>query len=272
MSETKNRYIPLDEAWSPRVRLNIKLPNYVGQSNIGVNVSALEKLCRMGGIEHLRVSTVNDQDTSQFVPTVAGFDSQGNAYAAKTGVKVEVPTSTYDTEDDELTETRPHAVRTINVGLNLNTNEIAERIRRDERWSTGVRSADGWSHYLNKDIKKAVSATGAKHLTLGVSRYNLYWALFANISAVLVSAGAEPLVNTVFRNWNPHVPAIEEVIFNVIFRNIICNACDYLGYRNNPKYDFRLSLFYGPQFDRALLLKVMTTKSTLVKPLGSESL
>jgi ribulose 1,5-bisphosphate carboxylase large subunit-like protein len=67
------------------------VPEFVDQNQIGINLHAIHRLCRLGGIKNLHVVGVNGE-TSSFTPAVVGMDGKGHALAGWIGTKVEVPT------------------------------------------------------------------------------------------------------------------------------------------------------------------------------------
>lgn len=77
MPEAKIDYVPINEADSPQLRVTLPLPNFVDQSQILVGVKPMNRLFGIAGIKHLRVQASKSDETSNFQPTVVGFDSEG---------------------------------------------------------------------------------------------------------------------------------------------------------------------------------------------------
>jgi hypothetical protein len=59
MAEAINKFIPIDQIQSDRVRVNLELPPFVPPSSIGINVGRITWLCNVAGINHIRVESVN---------------------------------------------------------------------------------------------------------------------------------------------------------------------------------------------------------------------
>lgn len=240
MSEVKKDYTPLPELESPKFRFAVTLPNFVDPRSIGINLKRVGLLCRLGGIGHLRVENLTDQDTSSYVPIIAGFDAKGNAYAAKTGLKTSVPPYAVDSHADGGSLL---ATRWVNGVIKINTDETANRILSEPRWNNGVNTPDAWAYHLNRSIRGGIEDIGTKHLVLGVNKTDLFYELFVVAQIVLNKIVLNnPLI--IYGSWC--------LWFNVVMP---------LAYVN-----FRRSLFiYGPQLDRALLLRLISSRSTLVK-------
>ncbi len=254
MSEFKDGYFPIEYANTNRTRFVIPFPEYVKPQQIGVNLRGLRMLLRIGGISHLRVAGQTDGETTRFTPTIVGYDSQGNAYAGKKGEKVTIPEfTTYDDEanrNQDASEWKPHSATWKNAVINLNINEMAERIRQEDKWARGVSSTEAWAYHLDKVVRKGVSDIGVRHLTLGVDRTT--WGLtafqYVLAGALEVSTGH---------------PSIESMAYRILFMSLCMNLVHYIGHRNT--YDgYRWSVLYGPQLDRALLLIVLSSRTNLV--------
>lgn len=216
-------------------------------------------MCRFGGISHLRVVGNTEGDVSKFTPTIVGFNAQGDAYAGRKGESVSVPTfDSFMQDDDKTVEgsvTKPHSASWTNATINLNINEISERIRKEEKWQRGVYSTDAWAYHINRSVKKGVVDAGVKHLAIGLNGWNWGSALFQYGTM------------GVWEGIVDHPPTLQSVFFRVFFVSGVCNAWDYVRFRNS-EYGFRWSAFYGPQLDRALLLKLFSGRAPLVKTIS----
>lgn len=251
MIEYPNGYRPLDSARTLWTRFNVSLPGLVDQRQIGVNVRGIEKLCRIGGINHLRVVSNNDGNTSQFVPTIVGFSQSGEAMASKTGVRSDVPTFDVDSERQRSAslDFLPHAATWINTTVVLNTAEIANRIKNNQ--DGGIRSPEAWADHINKAVKKGISSAGVKHLTLGLNKYNA------------VEVASQYAIIGFIEAQNP---SVSSAIFKVFLVGGFLNMLAYFRTRGMGRgEEFRMSAFFGPQLDRALVLKLASQRTTLVK-------
>ena len=252
MPEVKKDYVSLADLESPKFRFVASLPNFVDPRSIGININRISLLCRLGGIRHLRVEGLTDEETSSFVPTLVGFDTQGNAYAAKTGMKTSVPTYTTDSQSYDL---GPLPTRGVNGVIKINVDETANRILSETRWSNGVNNNDAWSYHLNSIIKNGIVDIGTKHLILGADKRDYLLELLPVSSMTINSSSVDGLnLLVLFGIWyfmvnvfSPHVTRRPE------------------GWRHSL-------LLYGPQLDRALLLKLASLKSTLVKSIPNSEM
>lgn len=259
-SEQTNKFIPILKANTENNRFDIPFPDYIKSEFIGVNVKALTKLLRIGGISHLRV----DGETSQFTPTIVGHDLYGNSYAGNKGQSITIPEFT--TSEDETHKivdpslSKPHSATWKNALITLNSNEMAERIRSEKKWKKGIHSTEAWSFHLDKVIRDGITRIGVNHLTLGLNKQN--WA--SVVFQYVFMGGWEILEGH---------PSVEGMIFRVPTVSGILNLMDYFKYRNKDD-GYRWSAFYGPQIDRAIILKFMTSKTTLVKnlPINNDEL
>ncbi len=249
MPEVKKDYVSLAELESSKLRFVTPLPSFVDQGLIGINLSRINLLCRLGGIRHLRIEGQTDEETSSFVPTLVGFDTQGNAYAVKTGMKTSVPTYTTDSQSNNL---GPLPARWVNGVIKINVDETANRILSETRWSNGVNNSDAWSYYLNSIIKNGIVDIGTKHLILGADKRDYFLELFPVSSITMNSYSTDGLNLLAIYSW-------WYFLVNIL-----------TPYVSIYHEDWRHSLFlYGPQLNRALLLKLVSLKSTLVRSITS---
>lgn len=153
MSSFERRYVPLSEIKSEQVLFNVKLPSFVDQDKIAVNIHSIEKLCQLGGIQKLAVIGKEDLDTSEVTPQIVGFNDQGTAYMGKAKSKTaELSRSDSVGERDQSLITPTHAKDWINTTIEINMDEVKNRIS-NEKNDQGVRSEATWANYLNKGIK-----------------------------------------------------------------------------------------------------------------------
>lgn len=260
-AEFKNGYVPIEDASTETARFVVTLPEFLPRGCIRVNLKNLDRLCKIGGISHLRVVGETDGDTTKFTPTIVGYDSLGNAYAGKKGEKISVPpfTTSHDESNDSLDTSwsRPHSAVWVNRTVGLNINEIQERIREEKAWPRGVYSTQAWAHHLDKSLREGIGGIGVKHLALGLNRKN--WAM-ASLQYGLMGF---------FEAQSSH-PSIESMTFRILFVGGLLNLMAYFAYRNTDDGS-RWSLFYGPQLDLALAIKILSKRINLVKDFPESS-
>lgn len=249
MSEIKTDYVPLAELESPKLRFVAPLPSFVDPRSIGINLNRINLLCRLGGISHLRVEGQTSPETSSFVPTIVGFDTQGSAYAAKTGMKTSVPTYTVDSLPDRGRGLALLGSRWVNGVVQINVDETANRILSETRWRNDAKSSDAWSYYLNRILKGGIVDIGTKHLVLGASRKDYLLEIIPVFS----------IANSFFGFFGSGNPLAIYAMWYFAVNGLY-------GYFNiNPEGWRQSLLLHGPQLDRALLLKLISLKSTLVR-------
>ncbi|OGE02585.1 hypothetical protein A3G16_03605 [Candidatus Curtissbacteria bacterium RIFCSPLOWO2_12_FULL_41_16] len=265
MSSVERGFIPITEAQSERVRFQVGLPDFVDQDRIGVNLREIQRLCQIGGIHRLVVLGVEDLDTSKTVPQILGFNSQGSTYMGKAASKADVsPSESFSAPG---WEGKSHPQQWSDALIAVNMNQVRDRIGNDKRWSEGIRSPKAWSHYLNRGIKDGISKEGIAQLL------NLRNKVDLAIFAAFVGAAATDAV-PLPRWFDPHIPSVREAIQAYFTWSITWNVIErfmdgkrpFLSDGNN-----RYTAFYGPEVDRAVLLKVLTKTRTLVKQIEGQA-
>jgi len=253
MPELASDYIPIEQASTPRVRFEIPLPQFLPEGLIRVNIPNVHHLCRIGGISHLRVGGTTKGEITKYVPSIIGMDAQGNALAGRSTLKTSSdPIESLDMDDSPTSGpsfSRPHSATWVNGAINLNMNEISETIRGENRWRRGVYSTEAWAHHLNKSLNEGIAEIGIRHLLMGFTRDSLIGTLMSYMF-MLVPIGQDLTVETLAKN--------------LTIGSLVFNGIDYLRYR---KIDdgYRFSVFYGPQLDRALALKILSKTTPLVR-------
>lgn len=248
------RYKPIDQANTQKVRFSVPLPEYVDRERVGINVGRIEKLCRIGGIGHLRIVGETQGKTSSFTPAIVGFSNKGEAYAAKTGVKNSVPTYSVDYERDEFV---PHSFRWANGTVRVNLNEVADRIVSDLRWKKDAREIKAWSQHLDLSLRRGIAEIGTRHLIVEANK--AYFTITTLVGALIAFGLIPP--------FDPRVPETGRIIFSIAAQHQIMNAIDFVSGKFSHLGEHRWSITNGAQPDRAILLKVLTDRGNLVKTL-----
>lgn len=185
----KTGFVPINEARTSRVTIALDFTNGTPVEQIGVNVGRVHKWCELGG---LRTLTIKGSTPQLDTPSIVGFSSSGEAYAARTRTKVATLTQT------NLSPLVPgvkypraaiwaDAVIDFNMEVLHNQVNAQGGVNSAESWSkifdltlrqelqkpinpsTGVRSAEGWSQVFNKPLKKEVAKLGATNLLDGIT-------------------------------------------------------------------------------------------------------
>lgn len=256
-------FVPIADAQSERLIIKIPFPEFVEDQKIGVNVREIHRLCQIGGIRKIAVIGIDDLDTSRSEPQILGINEQGSAYMGKAVSKTEPPVSL---SDSGYTEGYYHTERWTNAVIAVDMNALKERIVHDRRWPEGVRSPSAWSHYLNKGIKDGISNEGTLHLLSLSPKVRL--AFFTTAVGLDVSGIGLPFIST----HHPHFPEVSETVLRYFVSSSLWNIVDRVfsggTIRDNK---VRYTLFYGPEVDRAILLKILTKTRTLVKQIEPQS-
>lgn len=256
-------FVPISDAQSERVMIKIPFPEFVDDQRIGVNVREIHRLCQIGGIRKIAVIGIDDLDTSRSEPQILGFNEQGSAYMGKAVSKTEAPVSL---SDSGYTEGYYHTERWTNAVIAVDMNALKERVVHDKRWPEGVRSPSAWSHYLNKGIKDGISNEGTIQLLSLNPKVRL--ALFTAAVGLDVSGIGFPFFST----NHPHFPEITETASHYFVSSSVWNIVDRVISGGSVKDSkARYTLFYGPEVDRAILLKILTKTRTLVKQIEPQS-
>jgi len=266
MPEVKNNFVPIDQINSERLRVSLKLPPFIPAHQLGINVDRIIWLCDIAGIDHLRVESVN-QGTSGFLPVVVGMTEQGSAIAGKIGLKTEVKTYSSDADqlDNEI-EDRDFTLRQTNAKVSLNIDEVTSQIQEDQTITKGLRSPDPWSNILDQSIKQCLIKEGTNHLLLGLNKREwigaaLFWAYIG-----LSSADLDPY-SIFLVHRSPHIPTLLQFGLQFLVSRNTVNCFNYFENRFMGNSKYRFSLFYVPQYDRALIINTLGRAGKIAKTL-----
>jgi len=270
------RLSPINNSVTDRSQFCVRLPPYINSGEIRVNQEKVDGLCKFAGISSLQVFSVDNGETSRTSPVVIGVDKNGAGLAGKDVARTNVPT--YEVkgknhksppfpwpnfEKDPTTflvdviqsvmDYRPASMQQIVLKINLNTQEISQRIATDSRWKNGTRSLEAWAHYLNTSVRSGIRDAGIRHLMFDTDWQNSAKAIASNTGAVM------SLIQAVEKGIDP----IVSVITFFLAGSIIGLAES--GYAKLLNGENRFSPFVGPQIDRALVLALATKTATLIK-------
>ncbi|MBU0998251.1 hypothetical protein KJ570_01880 [Patescibacteria group bacterium] len=259
----ENRFVPLPEAQSDRLRTNVKLP-FGMEEEIGINVLKLYTIMQLGGISVLNIKSDDNEEKSTVETTIVGFDGQGNALAGKSRVKM-VPISSSEFQKDEY-ENNTKQTRWINMSIKLNTEELKQRLMNTGK---NVNEPGNWAIHLDKSIKKELNHKSAKYLTGSLATLEKANAMVLYMHCILSSMGIS-LANVITKTINPHIPDFSHFLTNIIAVGVI-NTMFNSGLSGFEKKGeakgARISLFCGFEIDRLALLLFNTSTSTLIKTL-----
>lgn len=234
MPSPESNFVPINEASSDRVRFNIDLPPYIDRTQIRANIPRIERLMRIGGINHLRVETFEGDQVSES-PTIVGFDSQGNAYAGKTGA------TTIPKEFEVDSAANSHrGSPTADVKIKLDIRQINESIVNE-----GVRASREWARKIDKGVTTGLRNSGNKIL------------LVENFKKNIFAGGTQAIILPI----DIALQDLNNLIFSLVWFSGVLQG----GYSMLYKGRHRWSILLGSQLDRAALLQVRSRLQRVVK-------
>lgn len=268
----EQKFLPIDEIDNAKIRFDIPFPNKLDTEQIGINLKQILKLMRTGGIANLDVVGNWSQETSRFIPNIAGFNPQGNAYAAKSAVGEAVPLQKSSFHDLSKYiyryDPKPQVMRWIEAEVDFNLNEINTRIDQSSNWQDQPLAPEAWSHFLDQGLKEEIKDMSWSHQIKRVPNGQpVSWRLF-QAASILFSTYIG--YSEAYKAENPAVGAYFGIIITYLLNNFVANTFMVARHMvtnppdKNPN-DIRFSLFYGPEIDNALKVKLMSKFSTLAK-------
>ncbi|MBI2034389.1 MAG: hypothetical protein HYT11_01515 [Candidatus Levybacteria bacterium] len=270
MTRAERGFTPLPEVESEKVRFAIKLPDYIDPNEVGVNVSGIETLCRIGAIKHLGVEGSYNQQARIANVAVMGTSNSGAAYM---GGIASAESSLHKEFGEEIDPAYvPYLGRWTSGKITIDMQGVANKLNENNRWERGVRSTTGWTHHLNKAVKEGIANIGTGHLVYGLTKTELAFCVIMNTWSLLGQADADPIFKGIAGTYNPHVPSPYEAMYTVISTSVLMTLVyRYLTFRDRLSEDgVHWSLVYGPQIGRALLLQATARTKRLVKPLQNK--
>ncbi|MFH0863750.1 MAG: hypothetical protein V1858_01490 [Candidatus Gottesmanbacteria bacterium] len=270
--KSKEGFIPLPEIKSSKVQVDLNLPSFLNQEQIGLNIDRLHLYCRLGGIAHLRIATDHNNDHPFSTPQIAGIDGQGTAVAGRADKAVK-----YLTSQREITENHflpgwvfwaPHTGKWADGLILINTNLLAKQIVEREN----VHKLDPWVKTLDRELRRNIVAMGIRHLVFNQSRWENYYgailygvfAVSSSLNALKIPESPTPIIQAMVAGSALFLPPLSLSIGWYYMGQQMLSA----DQGNHSHEGCRFSFFaYGPELDRALILKVLSSGQTLVKSL-----
>jgi hypothetical protein len=237
-----------------RLAFGLTLPEYVPTDQIGLNVSRLQQLTRLGGLGHFRVSS-QAGDRTTYQAEITGMDASGSATAGMKVAKQEAALSSAQVDADkasseaiDFSEYRWGAGHVI-----VNLTEMTDKIIGE---GASLRNPRPWSKLLDKALRKGVSSAAEKQLMGDVSGWSKTWL------GLLV-------VYSVWPQSNPHF-TVGDFIAGVAMQDGICQLLPTLSmaFKGTSPKERRLSLVPAYQVDRLAVVEGMTRALKLIKPIG----
>jgi len=178
------KLVPLNNAQSDVVDVNLVLPAAVGLEQLGIDIIRLETLCKVAGISKLTIR--NKKDDSKET-TIVGRNRDGTAIGGLMGSK----TASLSTQKKKK-GFKMIARTEVNIEIDIAT--LAHEII--EKNPEGVRSLHGWSQELEEIITKHVGNEGLKFLLSvekGAMRVDMI--VICSMLGIGISPQASALIN-----------------------------------------------------------------------------
>jgi hypothetical protein len=251
----ENKFVPMSEANTERIRTTATLPFQLHEQ-VGLNVRRIHTICQVAGFRSIRIQNDQRGETSQSFPQIVGIDRNGSAVAGKVALK-EVPTYQSDfPHGDSLSEADKQS-RWKNLNISLNTEEMKQRILLSGR---RVTDSLEWGKQLDSVLKRAMVKNGALHLVKDITRSEQKNAL------LLYTAFASfRLLSHAIYNYGPQEFLFYSTLHFVITGTSITTMSSAVSGVERSGQGRRVSLFYGPELDRALILLAIAYTSRLAK-------
>ena len=243
MSERKNTYTPMPDANTSRIRTNATLPFHL-ENRVGLNTEYIHALLQIGGIGDIKI-TNSDGEVSHSQLSIMGFGKDGSALAGAGKTK------TIDTFKFRMELENPNKSKQSQwpcLTLDLNTLEMKQRILNSDKIVT---HPDDWSKEINNATREAILRAGTKHLLTGLNRKD-------KLSLALITCVNMGIIVNQFRN--------------VIIANCLQHITESMsnGFEQ-PGKGHRMSLFFGFEADRALLLNIYGRFKPIAKSLENKT-
>ena len=260
----RSEFVSMPLAQTSRLRTVARLPFSV-EEDIGLNVQRLHQTMQVGGIRFLRIDSRSDEETSGVDVQIVGMNSRGGAYAG--GAKEKMVPTCSSNQGNQNHEPMDKGSRWIDVDVHINAAEIKQRILHS---GEDVRESESWAGHIDSGLKQALNQRGREHLTGKIDSFNRFMMAIIYGGDFLRACDAS-FSDLVVGNFNPHLPKVNDFAFSVLFSGLFWTTWSSIEHGfEKPGQGRRISLFYGCELDRALLLTGLTRFSTLAKSLDEK--
>ncbi len=247
---TREQYTPIPEVNSDRLRFQVTYP-FGLEENIGVRVSRVETLCQIAGFNKLIFQSEDKDTTSSVQSAIVGMTASGTAMAGKTRVKM-IPPFTYKQDEDSHGEPQQDMMKKHSIWpdleVKINVSEIKQRLNLLKK---PVKDVVVWSAHTNSALKKSIVRAGVYHLIADMDIHDI---AYAGILNGVISTGVKFFSDPLYCFF----------IFSSVFT--IKEFVEYgIETRGSGR---RISLFLGPEVDRALALATLTLVQPLAAPVN----
>lgn len=231
------KFIPIDEASTERVKFALDLPQYLDRNKIRSHAERIQSLMGLGGIKNLQVETF-EADRVSASPLIVGRDSEGGGYAGKIGS----PTKSNTIESNGVI-----GENQVDVRVGVDVQALAAKISNE-----GLKSEAVWAREIDRLVLQGIRAGSTESL------------LKKNVSFDLVTKspvfGFATLLSATSNGFSEVVSPDDLLIRYSGLLPITYLSNKYL-YGNAQ----RASLVWGPQVDRWAILQARTRIQHVVK-------
>lgn len=266
----ENRLIPIKDVWlaSDRIRFDIPFPSWTESERIGIDLKRTLKLMNLGGIRDTRIEEQKNSHTSQASWVFTGVNPDGSTSAGATATIERVPTFGFENTEIDKKAIFQNAIWT-SLRLSLNRKEIEARINLDKK---SLKKAESWTPYLDHALRHGIRRSGTNHLLKEHGPFQIAVALYFTIHEVLMDAAKISLWNILFRQFNPHLPSLNEIAYElgINFTALWIAGMLLYGRENKNGTGYRFSLLPGYEVDRAILLQLLSRTLPLIKTIPQE--
>lgn len=245
----------IEQRETPKLQLDLNLPEYVDKDQIGVNLKGIDQMCRMGGIRTLYVSG-RSGETSSYTPTMVGRTSEGAGMAGKTGIQKKA--RKYSAHEAGQNKSVFSEGRWIDAEVVINLSEMSNKLSDEKQ----LRSPGAWAKEINPALKKGIVDAGQAHLIYGASGLEKF--MDADSLCIGIWSGSEG------KSFGMEVPVPASIATAVIVGSVSWKLIKKMMSNDMNEEGYRLSMFNGPQLDRAVILQGMGKTKRLVKELPKE--
>jgi hypothetical protein len=271
MADVEKGYVTLtyaEENGSDRAAFLFNLPSYVQKDEIGVNLRRVDRALQIGGVREILFHGITGMGVSEEKPEIVGMNAKGEALAGKTSSRKIVPDHAGNATSGP--SVLPHSMRSTYAHIDINLDQSSVRIAGGDV-SEGIRSSKEWAKELDLGTKSTADMLGQIQLIQAMYPREIALPLLLDANAILGASYASP-VDALAGTFHPQSPDLVMASLNIIAINAFLNAAQLFIWRHYRKeFRPRLSLFNGPEFDRAILLKAYTKTRNFVKQINSIS-
>lgn len=252
----KENFIPLSQANNSnlcegRLRVNLPLP-YGLDERIEIDTHRMDVLRQMAGFGRIILTRDDESGTSQVVPQIDGINIDGTATARKAKIKIVPEANSEFKNDNDVSENRANWP---NLNLKLNIPEIQQRLLDEKKGN--IHDQKLWAEELDRVFKNTITKAGVKHL-LSMTKFDIFSTLYMSglYSITTLPFQSEP------------IQMIGMIAGGNIFWNVKSGSrCG--GFENKEK-GYRISLMFGPEIERAVVLSVYSRIGSVIRAKAEE--